>query len=183
MIFGFPGSCKDHHLILLLQVSLYQDQLRWIGWDWCPWILDFNVIGNPARYSPWLEVVQRRPVSFSFTARVSSLVEYCRPEMLFSLLTGRFRWMILERSIFWSSRTLGLARGVVGGDLRKDELAPYPDDDDVDDWGFADVPADSHVEVCVSLHWAFNATCELFHFTSVAVPEHASRAPLWLCRF
>lgn len=35
----------------------------------------------------------------------------------------------------------------MGGDLPEEELTPYPDEDDVDDWDFFDAPVDSHIDV------------------------------------
>lgn len=49
--------------------------------------------------------------------------------------------------IFGSDGTFRLASAAEGGYLRNDELAHYPDDDDGDDWDFADVLVDSHVDV------------------------------------
>lgn len=62
--------------------------------------------------------------------------------------------------IFGSESTPGSASAAMGCDLRDDELVTYPDDDHGDDWGFADVPIDYHVDVRASHRGDFDAICE-----------------------
>lgn len=60
-----------------------------------------------------------------------------------------------------SGGTQGLASAAVGGDSRGNELAPYSDGDDGDEWDFDDEPIDSHIDVWDSLRRNFDAICEL----------------------
>lgn len=62
--------------------------------------------------------------------------------------------------IFGSDDNPGWACGVVGGDSRDDELAPYYDDDG-DYWDFGDVPVDFYVDICASLRRDFENIPEL----------------------
>lgn len=79
-----------------------------------------------------------------------------------------------RKRIFGPAGTPGLASGAVGGDLREDEPAPYPDGIDADDWGLADVPIDLDVDVRVSLRRDFDPICELCRLGNVPVPEDTS---------
>lgn len=55
----------------------------------------------------------------------------------------------------------GSCAGAGGDDSRDEELAPKPDDDDGDDWYFADVPVDSRADGCAGLRRDFDDICEL----------------------
>lgn len=75
--------------------------------------------------------------------------------------------------ILGSAGTPSSATGVVGGNSHKDELSPNCDDDDAVDCDFADVPADSTIDVRASLPRGFGAIHDLCHFGNTAVPEDA----------
>lgn len=68
----------------------------------------------------------------------------------------------------------GSASNAMGGDSQNDELTLYPDDDDGDDYEFADLAADSHAEVHASLCRDFDAICEVCSSASIAKAEGAS---------
>lgn len=70
----------------------------------------------------------------------------------------------------------------MGGVSREDDLAPYPDGDDEDDWEFGDVPVDSDVDVLPSFRRDFDDIHELCHCTKAAVPEEANGCSVLLTR-
>lgn len=58
--------------------------------------------------------------------------------------------------------------------LHNGELAPYPDDNDGDDWHLADMRIESHVDVHASRHREFDALCQQCCLINVAVPGNAT---------
>lgn len=72
--------------------------------------------------------------------------------------------------IFGPDADLGSASGAISDDPHENEHMPYPDEDDGDDWDFADGPVDPHVEVRASHRQDFDAIHELCQSATVAVP-------------
>lgn len=69
----------------------------------------------------------------------------------------------------------GSAFGSVSGDLQEDELVPHlGDNDDGNDWEFADVLVDSHFDVRASRCPNLNAVSKLCPSTKVVVLEDAT---------
>lgn len=60
-----------------------------------------------------------------------------------------------------SDGALSSAFNAMGVDTCDDELSPYFNDDDGDDWNFSDVPVDSHVDACSRFHRVFDARHDL----------------------
>lgn len=68
----------------------------------------------------------------------------------------------------------GSASDALAGDLHNDEFMPYSDDEDGDEWDFADAPVDSLADFHASLRQNFYAIRELDSSDNAAVPEEAS---------
>lgn len=82
-------------------------------------------------------------------------------------------------AIFETAGTLRSASGAGGGALRENELTLYPDDGDLHDWKFAEMPLDSHVSSCASVGRDLETVRWLCGSGNVEVPEDAEMSSVW----
>lgn len=61
----------------------------------------------------------------------------------------------------------------MGCDMLDNELTPYPENDNSDDWDFANVPVDPHIDICASLRRHYDGVQELGRSTNAALSENA----------
>lgn len=69
----------------------------------------------------------------------------------------------------------GSVSGAVDAESCNCELAQHPDDDDGNNWNFADVPVSCHVDVGASLCQDFESISGMCCSANVAVPGDAGR--------
>lgn len=87
-----------------------------------------------------------------------SLVEHFQIALLVSLSMIFFQWTMCGPVFLAPIPLPGLAYDVMAGNSCDEELMDYPDEDDGDDWDFADVPADPQVNVRADLRLKFDAS-------------------------
>lgn len=88
------------------------------------------------------------------------------------------RMILMDKAgtmISGSEGTRGLASKAVGGDSRDDDLVLHPDKDDGPNWGFANVHADSHVDVLASLYPNVMVIREILRFSKFYGDEGCQR--------
>lgn len=81
---------------------------------------------------------------------------------------------VARASLFRFDDVLGSAPDAMGSDSGDDELTPHSDNDNDDDWDFADGPVDFHIDALASPPQGFDAIRELRRLAGVAVPEEGS---------
>lgn len=73
----------------------------------------------------------------------------------------------------------GSASCATGGRPRDDELILHTNEEKGNDWDFAHVPVDPHVNVCARLCRDFDAIRELCCSINVSIPENTSGVASW----
>lgn len=151
---GFSWFLEGPSFFLSVWLSLSQDLLRLIAQALAYKINDFRYFGKPLSFSTYPKAVLREhsldsPVCLICRALPASTVHFA--------VDQRFSMHETHVKTFWSDGVLGLASGAMSADLCDDECTSYPDDGDDDDWDFADVSDDSHVDVPFSICQDFGA--------------------------
>lgn len=161
-------------MVLLARLSPSQNPLRCIVRASGCWILSCHIVAKLKRRSTFVKVIRRYFVSAHLAAMIPLLVELCRPGLFYFAVNLQFSMDEARARILGSDGTLCFISGAVDSDLHDDEIVPYPDDNQGDDWDFADVPVDSHVNVCANHSRYVDAIREVCCSANVAVLADAS---------
>lgn len=154
-------------------------------WAFLRWIFRFHTGGRPAKYLTCVKVVPP-PWCNPWIDGDAPLGSRAVPASAVCFIVDKL--FSMEDACVSVRGSVGAphsAPGVHSDNLRGDTAISCDEDDDEDDWDFADVPVHSLVDDPAGTRQQFDAICELCCSGNVAVLENVKevmKCSLWHCR-